>query len=262
MPNASARHINPPPLTLGEPLQTTNISSTRRRRQEQRPLEQHIDKPLRRHLWTSSDRQWTRDKLDKERADFFDTRVTGRQEIWQTIRAAVNILHEDGNLDQSAGDSGLGDLATAQSILSAAEISLPTGDLANGVYDALGNYYPLPEWVVSDPSNIVDDRIDDIKPAEIRAGADDDEACDGDGDGDGHTDNDSTSGDAERKRLEKGKAVLDVREQITVRARLSESGRDFDVTMCKSDAAKVLVKKLTAKSSVSHGVTTTVHVHC
>ncbi|KAH7110964.1 hypothetical protein EDB81DRAFT_863008 [Dactylonectria macrodidyma] len=139
-PNASSRAINPPPLSLPEPAHGDNPrGASRRRRREQRPLDQHIDKPLRRHEWSSRDRSWTRRGIATERADFFDTRVTRRPEVWQTIHAALQVLWDP--VDQDAQDDGSNGLATAQMILSAAEISLPTGNLVNGVYDALGNYY-------------------------------------------------------------------------------------------------------------------------
>jgi Ubiquitin-binding domain len=47
-----------------------------------------------------------------------------------------------------------GDVATAQGMLDAAGITLPTGNLVDGCYDEVGNLYRLPELVVSDPANI------------------------------------------------------------------------------------------------------------
>lgn len=48
-----------------------------------------------------------------------------------------------------------GGLQTAQQILTAAEITVPSGDLADGAYDSFGAFYGLPEHVVSDPEDIV-----------------------------------------------------------------------------------------------------------
>ncbi|POR39009.1 Ubiquitin domain-containing protein 2 [Tolypocladium paradoxum] len=240
-PNASARHINPPPLTLPEGVQAGSRAaaqaSPRRRRRDPGPLDQHINKPLRRHQWTSKDRRWTRRELDTERADFFDTRVTGRSEIWQTIHAALQVLWDPAADDSN--DDGLNGLGTSQSILSAAEISLPTGDLSNGVYDALGNYYQLPQWVVADPTNLAEDGEVDTKVDLSTAGEDtvgeDDELA---------------ASDAERRREEKGKAVVDLREQITLRARLSETGRDIDVTVGKSDTVRSVVRSIASGSAL------------
>lgn len=144
----------------------------------------------------------------------------------------------DASSDESQNGNG-NELATAQSILDAAEISIPTGDLVNGVYDSLGNLYQLPEEVVSDPTNIFDDGPMDDK-GDIAAGAEDQSELD-DGDGD----------DSERRREEKGKAVIDVREQVSVRARLSENGRDYQVSVAKSDSVRSVTRKIAEESGVS-----------
>lgn len=47
------------------------------------------------------------------REEFFDTRVTGRAEAWHAIRMAIEMMGED--------------LETAQTILDAAGVVLPTG---------------------------------------------------------------------------------------------------------------------------------------
>ncbi|KHN98611.1 Ubiquitin [Metarhizium album ARSEF 1941] len=235
-PNASARHINPPPVSLPESVQTGSRAFPHPRRRDQDPLDEHINKPLRRHVWKSADRQWTKQQLDDERAEFFDTRVSGRSEIWQTIHAAVTVLQEPGG-------EGCDALGTAQSILSAAEISLPTGDLANGVYDSLGNYYQLPQWVVSDPSNISTPNEGDEVPEMSMTGDD------------GTTENEISYlvADSERRRQEKGKEVIDGRDQITLRARLSENGRDFDVRISKLDTVRNITRKLACQASLPTG---------
>ncbi|KID86381.1 Ubiquitin, partial [Metarhizium majus ARSEF 297] len=233
--NASARHINPPPLTLPESVQAGSQVLPRRRHRDQGPLDEHINKPLRRHVWTSADRQWTKQQLDNERAEFFDTRVTGRSEIWQTIRAAVAVLQEPGGEGSDA-------LATAQSILSAAEISLPTGDLANGVYDSLGNYYQLPQWVVSDPSNLAT-LCEGVDVPDMSTTGDDDTAEE-------EVDPVSLVDDSERRRHEKGKEVIDGYDQITLRARLSETGRDFEIHVSKSDTVRNIIRKLACEASL------------
>jgi hypothetical protein len=136
-------------------------------------------------------------------------------------------------------------LATAQSILSAAEISLPTGNLVNGVYDTLGNYYQLPEWVVCDPNDLLADDTDDTRDAKGElAGTEDDTGA-------GEDDEDEADQEAEQRRAEKGKAVVDEREQITVRARLSESGRDYQVVVGKTDLVRTVAKRIAHESGVS-----------
>lgn len=232
-PNASSRAINPPPLSLPEPAHGDHPrGASRRRRREQRPLDQHIDKPLRRHEWTSRDRPWTKRDIATERADFFDTRVTGRPEVWQTIHAALQVLWE--TVDQDAQDFNSSGLATAQMILSAAEISLPTGNLVNGVYDALGNYYQLPEWVVSDPQNLIQEPDASAK-TDISTAGDDTTAEDD------MTDDDD---EIEGRKREKGKEVIDVREMVSLRARLSENGQDIKLSISESETVKSVARKI------------------
>lgn len=133
-------------------------------------------------------------------------------------------------------------LATAQSILSAAEISLPTGDLSDGVYDSFGNYYQLPQWVVSDPINVATtNSVDDGEEGSVS--------------GDDGTVNDEedarkSSNSMNAQGLEKGKGVSDARDQVTVRARLSETGRDFDISASRSESTRSIIKKLASQTSL------------
>ncbi|CAI4211977.1 unnamed protein product [Parascedosporium putredinis] len=199
------------------PVSTTGAAgATRRPRRSQQPLDQHINKPLRRHVWASKNRQWTRVTVDKERAEFFDTRVTGRPEVWATLHAVLQMLWAPDT--ESASGDGVEGLATAQSILDAAEITLPTGNLAQGAYDALGNYYAFHEWIISDPTNMESDDPDDEE--------------------------------ASRRREEKGKAVVDVRDLITVFARLSENSRDVKISVAKTDAVRVVARKILEESGL------------
>ncbi|OAQ97613.1 hypothetical protein LLEC1_04232 [Akanthomyces lecanii] len=235
IPNASARHINPPPLSLGEsataPSPANQDSPRRRRRRDRGPLDEHINKPLRRHVWASVDRQWARTELDTERAEYFDTRVTALPEIWQTLHNVLQILWEPPT--QETNDDGQTALQTAQTMLRAAEISLPTGNLVNGAYDSFGNFYALPEWVVSDPQNIVER-----------------EHCkDSLGSGDDETQGDGENG--EMSKEEKGKDVVVDSKQIQVRARLSETGNDVTVSVPKTDMVRSVIKKMATEAELS-----------
>ena len=107
------------------------------------PLSEHFNQPIRPHIWYSKRRTWTRMQLDQERREFFETRVTGRPEIWTALAACISLLRT-------------GDIATAQSIIDAAGITVPTGDLCEGCYDEQGGLYRLPQCIVSDPENLVD----------------------------------------------------------------------------------------------------------
>lgn len=199
--------------------------------------------------------------MRRERTDFFDTRVTGRQEIWQTLHAALEVLwtaDEAARHGQTRGqseDDGPSEddptiaAATAQSILDAADITLPTGDLHNGAYDAFGNYYQLPQQIVSDPLNLLRrtgsagaDDLDDAK-ADLTAGEETAEERDDDGDD-----------EAERRREEKGKAVVDIRDQITIRARLSDGSRDVRVTADKADLVRRVARLIAEEAKVRREV--------
>ncbi|ORY94997.1 hypothetical protein BCR43DRAFT_494945 [Syncephalastrum racemosum] len=49
------------------------------------------------------------------------------------------------------------DLAMAQSILDAANIIIPTGNLADGCYDELGTRYVIPQYCIAEPTNLRQD---------------------------------------------------------------------------------------------------------
>jgi hypothetical protein len=164
--------------------------------------------------------------------------VTGRAEIWQTIHAALQVLwnpSEHGDETEA--------MATAQTILSAAEISLPTGNLVNGVYDSLGNYYPLPEYIVCDPVNIADDSADDDAKGDGSTGADDTAADDDDYD-------DDVDDVGKDKAVEKGKGVVAVTEQISIKARLSENGKDYQLLVGKAETVRSVSKKIAEQAEL------------
>ncbi|KAI2611903.1 hypothetical protein GGR54DRAFT_334264 [Hypoxylon sp. NC1633] len=214
----------------------------------QPPLSQHIDKPLRRHEWVARDRPWTRSELDTERADFFDTRVTGRSEVWQVLKAALQVLWE-ADASRAAGgesrdDDGTGGLATAQSILKAAEVTLPTGDLSNGVYDSLGNYYALPEWIVSDPVNVSEGGGAKIGKGEADQKGDGELTSGEDGMGDPDEE------EATRRREEKGKGVADMKSMVKVRARLSENLPDVIVSVGAEESVRSFARKVAEESGL------------
>ncbi len=221
------------------------MSRSQRARQ---PLSQHIDKPLRRHEWVSRDRAWTRADLDLQRTEFFDTRVAGRPEVWQVIHTALEAMWE-ADIRRVAGvepidDDGAGGLVTAQGLLKAAEVTLPTGDLSNGVYDSLGNYYALPEWIVSDPTNVAED-------SGVRR-----ESVDKDGKGDDDLTGDDTTEEVDedealRRREEKGKAVVDIKNLVKVRARLSETYPDVVISIDADESVRSLARKIAEESGVS-----------
>ena len=132
-------------------------------------------------------------------------------------------------------------MATAQSILDAADITLPTGDLYNGAYDAFGNYYQMFHHIVADPQNLLwapgppeDEGLNDAKAVA----------------GGGDAGREFADEEAERRREEKGKAVVDIRDQITIRARLSDGSRDVNVAVDKSDPARRVARLIGEQAKV------------
>ena len=196
------------------------------------PLAKHINKPLKLHVWRSEPRIWTRKELDRERIAFFDTRVTGRPEIWQTIQQVLDVLWSGG--DEGDTDGGL---ATAQTILDAAGITIPTGDLAGGAYDSFGAHYSLPEYIVSDPQDL----------AEVPAGNSnqgEDKSCE--------EGEDSLSEDELlRRRQEKGKGVLNDEDMITIRVKVSDREETpLRVTISREDKLKTVAFKILEEAEV------------
>ncbi|KAI0095546.1 hypothetical protein F4776DRAFT_658765 [Hypoxylon sp. NC0597] len=220
----------------------------RRIHSDQPPLSQHIDKPLRRHEWVARDRTWTRSELDNERADFFYTRVTGRPEVWQVLKAVLEVLWEADTRRAAGGeprdDDGADGLATAQSMLKAAEVTLPTGDLSNGAYDALGNYYALPEWIVSDPVNVTEE-------GSAKKGKNDvDQKGDDELTGEEDTMQELGEDEVVRRREEKGKGVADFRDMVKVRARLSENLPDVIVSVAPDESVRSFSRKVAEESGL------------
>ena len=127
-----------------------------------------------------------------------------------------------------------GDITTAQGILDAAAITVPTGDLKNGAYDEAGNLYQLPEYVISDPENIILDSDNILKgEAESKDVTDDEE-------------------EIARKREEKGKAVLKIGDIVKIKARLSDrGGPDVVVTLGKDQPVRILVRRIQDEVNVS-----------
>ena len=206
------------------------------RRRPDLPLGEHYNEPVRLHVWHSKRRSWTPAPLARERREFFETRVTGRPEVWAALSSTISLMRA-------------GDLATAQSILDAAGITIPTGDLCEGCYDEQGVLYRLPQCILSDPENLVNTASGDATPVET--GQDDDiETL-----SDGRLATDDASGDEliadiERRRDEKGKTSE--RDLIHVQARLSDrGGPDLVLSVGKNQSVGFLARKVQQEAGVS-----------
>lgn len=159
-------------------------------------------------LTDPSNQAWTRARLEQERRDWWDTRVTGDTQVWRCLQAATEALQG-------------GDVATAQSLLDATGCTCPTGQLWNRTYDDRGNEYRVPEWLVIEPTGIVDDESEEAtqtvedKTDEIMA-------------------SDTVESDTE----------------FVVRVRLSESSHDSRITVRRRETIALIREKLKAQAQV------------
>lgn len=173
--------------------------------------------------------------------------MTGRPEIWTALAASLSFIRDS-------------DPDTAQSIIDAAGVTVPTGDLCQGCYDEQGALYRLPQCIVSDPENMV--QTDDATGGGTMDNCfeDDDDDDDDDDDleedlSDGKLAVDNGSGDElitddlEQRRDEKGKTSE--RDLISVRARLSTSGGvDLVLSVGKNRSVGFLARKIQQETDV------------
>ncbi|KAK6353800.1 hypothetical protein TWF730_008226 [Orbilia blumenaviensis] len=131
---------------------SSRSQSRRRRRQCDRngiPLSQRLDTPLKRLAWIHDEAKEgpppTVTRLEREREDFWFTRVTGVPQVWNVIRAICEMLMDDDSNEQ---------LDICRDMLTAAEITLPTGSFEGGAWDKTGNQYRVPRHVICNPLNV------------------------------------------------------------------------------------------------------------
>lgn len=228
--------------TTTDTTSTTQTTRRRTRRAPNLPLSEHYNEPVRLHVWHSKRRTWTRAELDRERGEFFETRVTGRSEVWAALATAISMIRA-------------GDLATAQGIVDAAGVTIPTGDLCEGCYDEQGVLYRLPQCIVSDPENIVKSSSDGARSKSTPDDPGEEQDEDTEALSDGKLTTDDASGDEliaddlERRRDEKGKTSE--RDLIRVRARLSDrGGPDLMLLMGKRQTVGFLARKVHQEAGV------------
>ncbi|OKL59948.1 hypothetical protein UA08_04541 [Talaromyces atroroseus] len=231
---AQAEHHSGQEATNSSSHRGVGHRSRSRRQGVSLPLDQHYNQPIRPHVWRSKRRIWTRSQITQEREEFFDTRVTGRAEVWAALRAAVSLLRD-------------GETETAQGIVDAAGVTVPTGDLCEGCYDENGVLYRLPQCIVSDPDNIADDSASAVRNEspgdDIEDGILDHKMVTDD------SEDELISEDAERRREEKGK--MNERDMIKVQARLSDrGGPDVIVAIGKTQAVGVLARKIQSEVKI------------
>jgi hypothetical protein len=178
---------------------------------------------------------WSRSLLGQEREAFFDTRVSGNDEVWKAIRVVCEEVRK-------------GNVAEAQAIIDALGITCPSGRIVSGrrrvgerrserggLYDERGEMYEIPAWVVMDPEDVVEDLAEDGEK-DVVAGA----PLDGAGDP-GQEDAEA----AEQRRDEKGKGrAEDPGEIVHLRARLSDRGTDIVISVGMKQKIAEVVRKI------------------
>jgi ubiquitin-binding protein len=190
----------------------------------------------------------TRSSVITARNAFFDTRVSGRPEIWAAVRLVCELV-------------GSGDLSDAQAVLDAAGGTCPTGVVwgrRGGVYDAWGERYIVPVWCVGWPGEVL--RAEGERVMHSGGGLELDEEDDGEED-DGEedvrfwrnrgsmavfsdtgpkgkkVDRRSRSEEEEDDRKMKGK-------EIKVRVRMSNTARDIVVKTGDEDSVGKLMRRV------------------
>jgi hypothetical protein len=163
-------------------------------------------------LTDSTNVTWTRARLDKERNDWWDTQVTGSQEVWGAVRLAAQSLQ-------------IGKLKDAQQWLETMECTCPTGCLWKGVYDSTGVLYKVPEWLIVEPDGLVAEEADaglTSGPAGVAAA------------------NDGAQEDEDEEEDE----------PVAVRVRVSRNGRDVVLKLRRREQVTSIVEKLKQQAEV------------
>ncbi|KAK3672329.1 hypothetical protein LTR78_007869 [Recurvomyces mirabilis] len=176
---------------------------------------------------------WSRSRLDKQREEFFETRVTGDAQAWIAVRRVCELLRED-------------QIADAQAVLDASGLTCPRGRVVRargkerrhgGIYDGTGKLYEIPEWVVRDPQDTIEDTATEKDEADAVAGVEDDDTDD--------DDFKSAGSPMASPRQEKGKGrARSLGREIKVRCRLSDRSEDLIVKFQEKEPASVVVERI------------------
>jgi len=143
-----------------------------------------------------------------------------------------------------------GDLADAQGILDALSVTLPTGKLEEGAYDEAGNLYKMPEVVISDPTDAVED-VTDMDSQTVTGTSEIDtlaaklEAAEG-----GNMDLTQEDSSGEKAKEVKGKAAIE-RDALKVKCRLSDrGGPDVVVFLGRNQRVGALAQRIRDETEI------------
>ena len=187
----------------------------------------------------STPEPWTPARLNREREDFYTTRVTGRPEVWSAIQAACELARE-------------GQIENAHGILDASGVTLPNGSLVDGGYDEVGNLYKVPEWCLTTPENLQKEGHDqesetmgaDTFVADLGAQKDASPKVEA-------MDLEKRAAEQRRDEKGKGKATVEV-DAVNVRCRLSDrGGPDVIISLGQSQPVSTLARRVKDEAVVS-----------
>jgi hypothetical protein len=148
-----------------------------------------------------------------------------------------------------------GEIETAQGILDASGITLPTGALLDGCYDNLGSLYKVPQAIISDPVDLAEDskyahgRSTSNIDGDTIMGESEAKTAALDGDDEKNIPSEEDSEGVAKRREEKGKSVE--RDAVKVRCRLSDrGGPDVVISLGKSQNVGILVRRVGIEANV------------
>lgn len=214
------------------------------------PLAERKTAPLKKHVWSAKGDMSKRIRISRMRDEFYDTRISGRLEVWQALRYSIELMED-------------GDLATAQEILRAGGVTVPTGqfcfpcglpfvcsvanicegDLVDGAFDQSGQRYDLPSYCCSFPVNVID--APDDQPAEKNSSEEDLDIV-------------QSEEELEQRREAKGKRpAVSLGGKKRLRIRLSDKGTDLIVRFDDDDIVRVIRRKIMEQAGVSYRL----HIH-
>ncbi len=134
------------------------------------------------------------------------------------------------------------DIATAQSILDAVGVTLPTGRMEDGGYDENGNLYRIPETIMSDPTNLADEDGDDQTVVEMTESKGVKKIVD--------DESETKETIAESTHEDKGKAAVD-KDAMKIKCRLSDrGGPDVVILLGRTQTVGVLCRRIRDEGDV------------
>ncbi|KAE9979325.1 hypothetical protein EG328_000970 [Venturia inaequalis] len=240
-PSAAAYHLSshfrvPPSSRQNETTQSSGIASHPNKPLKPPPRASQIKPPPTHSIDPlSPNPRLTHAVLVRERTAYFDTRVTGRAEVWAALRIICELLER--------GENG-----EAQAIMEAAGCTCPSGEVwgrRGGIWDERGERYVVPAWCVGVPRGCV------MVGDEVQEGTD-------------ASGVEESSEDEEVKRFGKGGAVVEVvkgkekevelESDLKVRVRMSNTARDFVVRVRADAKVHGLLKRVREVGEVSPNI--------